>query len=328
MSTIIKTTVKQSKLPGFLSMLLVIALGVSLAKLMWLILTPAPQLVTNAVNKSTNNLVSSPQIKQQNYGKTISDLHLFGEIKKVAIVKAPVKVVEPKDTKPAPAKLDLKLHGIVAYKNKKGYALISSNGREQKVYGKGDKIEDGVTISNLFPEKVIINNHGTTEELILPRKTTKTSGLNSPQSLLSNQARARTRRPTSTPPPSGLQNEDEDDPENRAPPPRVSNSNAPDLGTFRKEILKNPAKLMDVATPSPAVDAEGKFIGFRLQPGNNRQIFRQMGLRANDIVTSVNGITLDDPSKGAMVLGELSQASSVSLIIQRGDETLTLSHDF
>lgn len=314
MSTI---TAKQSKLPSFLSMLLVIALGISLAKLMWLVLTPAPQLLTNAISESVNNLDNTPQTKKQNFGKTISDLHLFGEIKQEPIVKAPTEV-KPKDTTPPPVKLDLKLHGIVAYKNKKGYALISSNGRKQKVYGKGDKIEEGVTISGLFPEKVIINNRGTTEELILPRKTSNKSNT-TPQSLLSVNRAPISDNPRNgqiNVPPSGMQINS-----NKAP----SNIN---LGSFRSEILKNPAKLMDVASPSPAVDKEGKFIGFRLQPGNNRKIFRQIGLRANDIVISVNGIALDSASKGAMVLGELTQASSISLIVERGDETLTLSHDF
>ncbi len=317
------TTVKKPKLPTFLSLLLVIALGISLAKLMWLVLAPAPSLSTNTISNPTNNPSDTPQTTKQNFGKTIADLHLFGEIKKEPIAKTPPKVI-PKDTTPPPVKLDLKLHGIVAYKNKKGFALISSNGREQKVYGKGDEIEDGVTISHLFPEKVIINNRGTTEELILPRKTAKKSG-NTPQSLLpGNSTNPRVKRGI---PPSGLQDEDEEDLENNISPHNASNSNTPNLASVRAEILKNPAKLMDVATPSPATK-DGKFIGFRLQPGNNRQIFRTMGLRANDIVTSVNGINLDSPSKGAMVLGELSQASSVSLVIQRGDEIITLSHDF
>ena len=322
------TTVKQSKLPSFLSLLLVIALGISLAKLMWLVLTPAPQVVTSDNSVTSNQTNNAPQLKKHKYGKEISDLHLFGKIKKVAVVAPPVEI-KPKDTKPAPAKLDLKLHGIVAYKNKKGYALISSNGRKQKVYGKGDKIEEGVTVNDLFPEKVIINNHGTTEELILPRKTADKKSNASPQSLLSNNRSVANSAPqqrrnaasSSTPalPPSGIQNNS----------PSSSPSSGIDLGSFRDEMLKSPQKLMDVAHPSPAYDSEtDKFIGFRLSPGSNRQIFREIGLRANDIVTSVNGINLDNPSKGAMVLGELAQASSISLVIKRGEEVLTLSHDF
>jgi len=308
------TTEQKSKLPYFLSLLLVVTLGISLAKLMWLILTPAPILTTNTITSPTNNLNNTQQTIKRNFGKTIADLHLFGEIKKEPVVKSPTNKT-PKNSAPPPAKLNLKLHGIVAYKNKQGYALISSNGREQKVYGKGDTIEDGVTISDLFPEKVIIDNRGTREELLLPRKETKTAGTapQPPKSFSTENLPNNRRR--NMPPPTKMQNN--------------SNPSLRNLGSFREKIIKNPKKLMDVAIPSPAYDNEtDKFLGFRLTPGSNRQIFRQMGLRANDIVTSVNGITLDDPSKGAMVLGELSQASSVSLIVQRGDEIITLLHDF
>ena len=109
--------------------------------------------------------------------------------------------------------------------------------------------------------------------------------------------------------------------------PPVSRAVPNSLSNFRQEILKSPAKLMDVATPSPATE-NGAFIGFRVQPGKNRQIFRKIGLRANDIILSVNGIVLDDASKGAMALGELRQASSVDLVIKRGNEELNLSHSF
>jgi general secretion pathway protein C len=96
-----------------------------------------------------------------------------------------------------------------------------------------------------------------------------------------------------------------------------------DLSSIRQEALSNPQKLMDVARPSPAI-IDGKFIGFRVQPGRKRKAFRQLGFRPNDIITEVNGIVLDDASKGAMVLGELSQASSLSVTVKRGSQEIVL----
>ena len=52
------------KLPGFISLLLVIALGISLSKLMWLIITPQQQTVIAPQN---NQVVSINQKDQKIY---------------------------------------------------------------------------------------------------------------------------------------------------------------------------------------------------------------------------------------------------------------------
>lgn len=307
MNTVVK---KQTKLPYYINLLLVIALGISAAKLMWLILSPTPEINSNPLPVTALNSVVTPQNTQPNYGKLIAKQHLFGEIKKQATVNTtpiqqPIKAATP-------VKLNLKLHGIVAYTNRKGFALISSNGGEQKVYGKGDEIEDKVVVTKLYPEKVVINNNGIIEELILPRNKQKGGTRSLPASNLNRSSLSggnpRINHPSAMSPP--------------------TSPSAPNFGKFRKEVLKDPKKLLDVATPSPAVDDDGEFIGFRVQPSSNRKIFRQIGLRANDVITSVNGIILDDASKGPMVLGELTQASSISITVLRGDEELTLSHTF
>jgi general secretion pathway protein C len=298
---------QKSKLPFYISLLLVIALGISLAKLMWIIVTPVPAINAKIDNQTTlASSATTPRISDKNFGKMIANLHLFGEIKKVPVVVTNTAPKEEPKT-PPPVKLNLKLHGIVAYTNRKGFALISSNGNKQKVYGQGDKIDEdeNVTVKQLFPEKVLINNHGTIIELVLPsnknKKAATSNTMNSGRQSPVN-ASMRNQRPASIP--------------GSSRPPA---SAAPDLSQFRKQVLSNPAKLMDVAKPSPAYNDEtDEFIGFRVQPGSNRQIFRQIGLRANDIITSVNGIAMDSPQKGAMVLGELQQASSITIEVKRG----------
>ncbi len=308
------TKSEQSKFPHYISLLLVIILGISLAKLMWLVVTPVSPVSAKIDNQATLSSTGiNPHSSDKNFGKIIANLHLFGEIKKAPVVtKTPVKET-PKA--PPPVKLDLKLHGIVAYTNKKGFALISSNGKQQKVYGPGDKIDDNedVTVTKLYPDRVLINNRGTIVELVLPSKENKKANdISMP---------GRGHNPSS---------------QNRRSSPVPGNSHqartnrsAPDLSQFRQQVLANPAKLMDVATPSPVYNDEtDEFMGFRVQPGSNRQIFRQIGLRANDIITSVNGIALDSPQKGAQVLGELQQASSITIEVKRGEQILTLSHSF
>ena len=301
------TLESKPKLPGFISLLLVIALGISLAKLMWLVITPQQQLV---LTPESNNVSSVSQKKIINYGKLIADQHIFG---KVVIKKVPVKpkvqatvVVKPVTPK---TKLNAKLHGIVAYKSQQGFALISNNNGPQKVYGKGDTLQEGVIISNIFPTKVVVDNNGVEEELSLPvkgRKSTNKSKSKRPQSLKSLPGFNNTASlPRTTPAPNDL----------------------PDLNQFRQEILADPSKLTDIVRASPAI-INGQFIGFRVRSGRKRKLFRQLNFRPNDIITEINGIVLDDASKGIEVLGQLQSASSLSIKVKRGNQEVYIDHSF
>jgi len=307
MNTAVQT---KSKFSGFISLLLVIVLGIAVAKLMWLIITPKTE-VAAYVQESTN-AANKPKQKV-NYGKLIANQHLFGvvEVKKAAPV---AKVPKPTEApKVAPTKLNLKLHGIVAYRESKGgFALISSGSGSQKVYGKGDEVEKGVTVSEIFSDKVVLNNNGKSEDLLLPinkasASSSRRGGSNNPNL-----------RDVPGAPMGALE------PAMNSRPP---NSGAPDLSSFREEMRADPSKLMKVARGSPAI-VDGQFIGFRIQPGSRRKLFRKLGFRPNDIITEVNGIVLDDMSKGAMIIGELSQASSLSVKVKRGNQEISIDHSF
>jgi len=306
MSVIVQS---KPKLPNFVSLLLVIALGISLAKLMWLLLTPAPKISAFSSSETSNLITPKAQI---NYGKRIADQHIFGEVK--------IKTVAAVEKKPdivtkvvvAPTKLNLKLHGIVAYKSKEGFALISAANGPQKVYGKGEAIQEGVTVTEILPEKVVLDNRGKTEELLLPV----------------NKAAPNSRRRTGSNSLGGVPLPGSKPPKKPNRSPLASaNSTPPDLSKLRQDILSNPAKLMDVVRPSPAI-VNGQFIGFRIRPGKQRKMFNQLNFRSNDIITEINGIVLDDQNKGAMALSELSQAASISVKVKRGNQEILIDHSF
>lgn len=300
----------KSKLPGMINLLLVVALGILASKLMWMIVSPVKK---SNLQIEDIGIVAEAQKKVINYGKIIADSHLFGEIKKIKVIKketptAPVKKVV------TPTKLNLKLHGIVAYQDKKGFALISSSGGAQKVYGEGEEIQKGVTISKIYPEKVTLNNHGQDEDLLLPKKTNRKS--------------APTRNTRATRPTNLLHNKPgEPTFGNSASRKNNAEKKSFDIAKFREEAIASPQKLMEIARPSPAM-VNGQFIGFRVQPGNQRKVFRQLGFRPNDIITEVNGILLDSASKGAQVLAELAQASSLSIKVTRGNQEVFIEHGF
>lgn len=66
---------------------------------------------------------------------------------------------------------------------------------------------------------------------------------------------------------------------------------------------------------------DGKMLGYRVRPGRERELFDQVGLKMNDIVTSVNGIRVDDPKQIRMVYQSLKTATSAQLEVMRDGET-------
>ena len=312
------------KIPQLLTTLLVILLGITLAKLLWMFLTPAESM-TVETPITINSMVVKPK-KQQNYGKIIADQHLFGRIKKKPVVSTtPDKIDTPPPVAIAP-KLNIKLHGIMSYNNKtSGYALLSFNGQPQKVYAVNDSLDkdNKIIVSDVTKEKVTISNHGKTEEFILPRLSTTSSGVAIPANAMNSSipaANAPHSSMTTLPvaairpfvPKAGIQKP------NKANAPSIKN-----MAAFRDQIMADPAKIMEVATAEP-FSKDGVFLGFRVSPGKQRRFFRQLGLRNGDVVKEVNGIQMDSAEKGLMLMSEISGASDLNITVLRGTRDIQL----
>src|SRR5271167_3628660 len=68
------------------------------------------------------------------------------------------------------------------------------------------------------------------------------------------------------------------------------------VDNIRRLVQQDPGLLDQVMRTVPSYDnAAGKLRGFRAYPGRNRQIFGRLGLKAGDLVTAINGTSLDDP---------------------------------
>ena len=60
-------------------------------------------------------------------------------------------------------------------------------------------------------------------------------------------------------------------------------------------------------------------------PGRNRTLFSEAGLRPGDLVTELNGVSLDNPTRAFQMLGDLSSATSLNVTILRGGQPQQLS---
>ena len=68
----------------------------------------------------------------------------------------------------------------------------------------------------------------------------------------------------------------------------------------------------------------GQLIGYRVSPKRDVRQFKQMGLKANDIIMQVNGIALNQLKNVLLLYRELEEATQADLVIRRGDAQLQL----
>ena len=61
-------------------------------------------------------------------------------------------------------------------------------------------------------------------------------------------------------------------------------------------------------------------MGYRISPGKDRKQFTQFGFKNNDIVTSINGITLNEPSKALEIYKLMRTANEATFDIDRNGE--------
>ena len=74
------------------------------------------------------------------------------------------------------------------------------------------------------------------------------------------------------------------------------------------------------------VKENGKQVGYRLQPQQKgAELMQQAGLEADDVITEINGIKLDNPQNGIGALRQLSTADSVSITVVRNGTEVPLN---
>jgi general secretion pathway protein C len=77
---------------------------------------------------------------------------------------------------------------------------------------------------------------------------------------------------------------------------------------------------------TPQVDENGSISGYVVSPGQDPQLFSQVGLQDGDVVTEVNDMSMSDPANGAKALKSLQSGERVTVKLLRGgvEQMLTL----
>lgn len=215
----------------------------------------------------------------------ITSAQLFGHYEPPANPAAAALASAP-DTQ-----LNLTLLGIFADRRnpRDSRALIAASGGEEKPYAVGDDISRGVSLHAIFADRVVLSRNGRLETLRLD-KDQPGSGYVPPPDLPA--------------------------------PPTTEAGNPAALGQIRNQMLSDPSKAQDYIRVQPVQAGGGTGLhGYRIYPGRDRSLFTNSGLRPGDVVTSINGVELNDPAKSLQLLSDLSQASQISLTIDRGGQT-------
>ncbi|MDE2250860.1 MAG: hypothetical protein KGL25_05590 [Gammaproteobacteria bacterium] len=184
--------------------------------------------------------------------------------------------------------VQLVLAGVLAVPDpRRGLAIIGPSAAAARLYLVGGAVPGGVKLYSVYPDHVLLDRDGSIESLLLPKKP----------------ALAAT-----------------------APPPA---SAVMSPGQRLVALAQgNGALLGGLVRATPVMSGTGgKLSGFRIYPGGRASIaaFTQLGLRAGDLVTAVNGTPLDDVNRGNEILQTLSSAASATLTVLRNGQSTDLN---
>ena len=297
-------SVPASRYRAFCYFLIAIWFLVMLSELFWKFI-PVPDVHGSHAIQST--IVNSPRKNSAHEKVNVEEMQqwfLFGQAEQVIEDTAIVDVSDDVNDDAGESRLNLSLMGVIqAQDPTQGYAIIVHQSKSE-LYKVGDKVPGGrdVKLAKVLADRVILDNRGSYEALLL-WETKALNQFSAPKKQSANNVNSAKKKVVD----------------------QRNNSNISKMASkYRKQLLTNPMSLADVIKISIAKDGQGNIMGYRIRPGRDRKQFTDFGLQSGDIITAVNGTSLDDPSQTMQLYGQMKQATQAAFDIKRGNEELTL----
>ena len=198
--------------------------------------------------------------------------------------------------------LKLKLWGTVTGQDKRAYAVIEdTKSREQNLYRTGDSIQKAV-VKLILREKVVLRVDDRDEILAMEETRTSKGG------------RSGKRSPGSS---------------RDANPPKLPVSGYPRKiklkGNEIEKAMENLGQLMEQANLRPHM-VDGQPAGISITGIKPNAIFRKMRLRNGDVITGLNGGSIESVEDAVKLVEQLSSGSNVQLQIKRRGREQTLDY--
>jgi general secretion pathway protein C len=199
--------------------------------------------------------------------------------------------------------LKLKLWGTVTGQNEGAYAVIEDTKvRKQNLYRAGDTIQNAV-VKLILREKVVLKV-GDNDEILAMEVNIGRGGSRRPG-----------RRDVRSPSPSSAQ---------KLPVSRYPRK-IKLKGDQIQKAMENLGDLMEQATLRPHIE-NGQSAGISITGIKPNAIFRKMRLRNGDIITGVNGDSIDSVEDAIKVVEQLSSGSDIQLQIKRRGREQSLDY--
>ena len=204
--------------------------------------------------------------------------------------KAGAEPVLAQPQKAPETRLNLKLRGAVAADDETiAHAIIADGSNKAKVYFVEDPVPGGATLHEVYADRVILKRGGALETLRLPKQVPTNASLTRAAGLPASPADAA-------------------------------------AGSLRAAINANPTSFTEIIRPQPFMP-NGEMKGYRVYPGRDRRAFAALGLRPGDLITELNGQALNNLRTGMEIFRQLSDASQMTVTIERNGTSMALTLD-
>jgi len=194
--------------------------------------------------------------------------------------------------------LNLVLAGVIA-SGAGGYALISANGQPQEPFAVGQTIMDSAVLQAVYPDRVVIRRNGALESLLL-------EGVENSQPLVE-AAMPRVGRA------GGVSGE-------------IVRETGANQYMVERDQLAAQMRTPDFLKQATLVPSSGGgFLVRQIQPGS---LYEKLGVRAGDVIKSVNGQPINTAEDAIKLYQQMSSISSVQMEITRGGKSESLNYQF
>jgi general secretion pathway protein C len=180
---------------------------------------------------------------------------------------------------------------ILSARSAEARVIITDASGHEQLYARGDEISPGASIVEIHRTFVVLRRNGRLEKIDFSRR--------SAEPLLEESA-------AST--------------ESGGTPP----GNDPEA--LRTEMFTNPGLLLQLVGATTVVEG-GHFVGYRVMAPQNPAFLESLGLKPDDVLTAVNGMSFSNTSDyGAKLFDSLSGTGKLTFTVRRGSQTLVV-HD-
>lgn len=303
----LQALLSSSKMAGVFTLLLALWLLYQLASFSWQVweglqpIEPIHVPEPEALNSNAKQ-VNLTQIKSAK---------LFGDS------TAASPIIEQDELDAPITRLKLTLRGVYSTEDDKLAGAMIEASNEQKVYRVGDRIPGatGLRLHRILADRVILSRSGKYETLMIEDFAGVKQIVGATPNTL-----PQLPRPRPMPINDQVIRETSDE------PMVIDKRNDANISRQIAELrgkLDDPEALGELISATPVFEDDA-IKGFKIAPGSNRVLFGRLGLRRNDVVTGVNGISMTDPQGAYSLIEQLTSADEINLTIDRNGREVTI----